>query len=716
MKGFGRKLVTIPAGKYAKFFVLGVWLIVFVLLFSAAGRFEKAQRNESASFLPGNAESFAALELEKKLPGGEQIPGLIVYHREGGLTAIDIEAIHSDLANLQAHPIKSQVGVPVLTCFAEEKVPSGRPLPKCDNDATTAILTVVKQATGNTEDLAADAKQLRGLTKSYPAGLQVKLTGAIGLADDSVRIFNSIGISVLLGALGIVVLLLLLIYRSPLLWLFPIISVVFAETSARGLATLLADSGITINGQSATIMTVLVFGVGTDYALLLVARYREELRRHQDTHEAMAFALRRSGPTVLASAATVSAALLSMVLADTNSTQSAGLIGAMGVLLAMLAMLTLLPALLLIVGRVAFWPFVPRFHGVDHFAASGFWSGLSDRIAIRPRAIWLGMIVLMAVMTLGWSSYSEGLTQSDAYLNEVDSVVGLTLLKKAVPPGSSAPTVLLVRGGADPQKVVRLALASEGIASARVTLASKQLSRIEVVLKNDPWSGSARKSVAALRTNLHRSFGDKVVTGGQTAIDFDVRRASRRDNKVIIPVALAIVFLILIILLRALVIPILLMLTVIASYFASLGFSLWVFDHVFGFPGVDPTLPLWIFIFLVALGIDYNIFLMARVREETIKAGAHAGFSRGLVATGGVITSAGIVLAGTFAVLGSLPLIYLAEVGFAVAFGVLFDALLVRSVLVPALGFDFGRFIWWPSSLAKREVDSVHTLAPAPES
>lgn len=676
-------------GRKTKFIVLLAWLLVVGALGAKAGQFEKVQTNTSESYLPGSAESLKALELERELPGGERLPGLVVFQRTGGLTAADRREIQKLNAEMKTRPLTDQAG-PATVIFAE--------------DGETATIAVAYTAKGEDEVLENNAERLRDLAERAPPGVQAYLTGGIGYGADAQEAFGSLNSTLLFGTAAIVILLLLLIYRSPVLWLLPIIAVGFAEMVSRAIGTIIAEGGTVVNGQAGGIMTVMVFGVGTDYALLLVSRYREELHRHEDTHEAMRYALHQSVPAITASAATVAASLFVLVLADNNGSQSLGPIAAIGVLVAMLSMLTALPALMLIAGRGAFYPFIPRFHDAEHFAATGFWSRLGESVRRRPRRVSALMILVMGVLALGWTSYSEGLGGNDIYTKEVDSVKGEALLSKSLPPGATAPTTLMVTGDLDDvAKVSKLVAADPGVAAVSDQIVSgEDLHRVQVTLKYDPYSDKAREVVPRLRDTVAQLEGLPVLVGGQTAIDFDSRKTSKRDNQLIIPVALVLVLLILIALLRAVLLPVVLMMTVIASYFATLGASLWVFENIFGFPGVDPSLPLYVFIFLVALGVDYNIFLMARAREETVKLGSNEGMMRALVATGGVITSAGLVLAGTFGILATLPLVFFAEIGFAVSFGVLFDALLVRSVLVPALVWLIGPRVWWPSVLAKR--------------
>jgi RND superfamily putative drug exporter len=475
--------------------------------------------------------------------------------------------------------------------------------------------------------------------------------------------------------------------------------VVFAELCSRGLGYALAEAGVTVNGQSAGILPVLVFGAGTDYALLIVARYREELRRHEDKHEAIALAMRRAGPAIVASGLTVIAALLCLTIAEVNGTAGMGPICAMGIALAMVSMLTLLPALLAIGGRRAFWPFVPRFGGEGADETHGFWRRVGERVATRPRPIWIGSIAALVVLSLGSLQADTGLTSGNQFRNSVDSVEGQELLSEAFPAGADAPTNVIVRDPADVPAVRNALARTRGVVAVGPVERGRPGARFDVILRPDPYSPEAFDLVPRLRSSARRAADGAVLIGGPTAEERDLRVASARDNRVVVPLALLVVFVILTVLLRAVVAPLILIATVVLSFAAALGVGIFFFNNVFDFPGIDPGLPLFAFVFLVALGVDYNIFLMARVREESLRWGTRQGMVRGLAVTGGVITSAGIVLAGTFSTLAILPLVFLTEIGFVIAFGVLLDTLLVRSVLVPALVFELGPRIWLPSTL-----------------
>ena len=502
--------------------------------------------------------------------------------------------------------------------------------------------------------------------------------------------------------MALVIFLLIIIYRSPVFWLIPIFAVLGAELLSRSLGYGLTEAGTIVNGQSSSILSILVLGAGTDYALLLVARYREELRRHEDKHEALAIALRRAGPAIVASGVTVILALLCLSLAKVNGTAGLGPIGALGIFCAMLSMLTLLPALLAIVGRRPFWPRIPHFGDEGTDETHGAWRRVAERVAARPGPVWIGGTVFLLVCCLGMLNFSTGLTQSNSFRGSVESVEGQDLLAKAFPTGATAPTEVIVPDPARVPAVTRALRRIDGVAQVRPVGRRAGVGvLLNAVLRPDPYSQEAFDLVGPIRRVARQAGGPDVLVGGQTAVEKDLRAATTRDTKLIIPLVLLVVLLVLVVLLRAFVAPLLLIASVVLSFGASLGVAAVVFDVVFGFPGSDPSLPLFAFVFLVALGIDYNIFLMTRVREETLTHGTRQGMVRGLAVTGGVITAAGIVLAGTFSVLAVLPLVFLTEIGFTIAFGVLLDTFIVRSLIVPAVVEQLGDRVWWPSALAR---------------
>lgn len=701
------RLLTLATGRRSKWVVAGAWLLAIVaaFAFNLPGKYSDAENNESTSFLPGDAESTKALGISEELQGGEQAPIVIVYRREGGLTPADQRAIAADRTELNG-AIESDRDT------YRSVAPFGEPQPSPNGDAALLIGNITGD--GESDTILDPIDDIRERVSDPGGGLEVKVSGPAGFAADAIKVFESINGTLLLAAVGIVFILLILIYRSPLFFWIPLLAVGFAEIATRAVGYGVTELGVTVNGQSSSILSVLVLGAGTDYALLLVSRYREELRTHDDKHAAIARAMRTAGPAIVASGCTVIAALLCLSIAEVEGTAGLGPIGAMGIAVAMISMLTLLPAMLAITGRRAFWrPAVFGWtNGIPHVGDTGAdethgaWRRVGDRVARSPRRVWMGTAAVLAVMALGFLNIDTGLTQSDGYREEVESIEGQELLSQSFPAGANAPTEIIVPQRTDVAAVTRAASQAPGVAEVRPAGQGEQGVLLNAVLEPDPYSTEAYDLIPELRDTVKAAGGQEVLVGGPSAIEYDVRRAASRDTTLIPPIALAVVFLILIALLRALVAPLLLIATVVLSFGASLGFSILVFDWVFGFEGIDPSLPLYAFVFLVGLGIDYNIFLMTRVREETQRHGTRQGMLRGLAVTGAVITSAGIVLAGTFSVLAILPLVFLTEIGFVIAFGVLLDALIVRSVLVPALVLDTGPRIWWPSRLA--ETDGEH--------
>jgi RND superfamily putative drug exporter len=681
------RILSFPAGRRSKWIVLLVWLIAMstTVVLQLPTKFADAEINETSSFLPSGTESTEVLEKVKRLRGDEFVPGVVVARRESGLTAADRKAIEQTRERL------NEVEGKGVFPFDE---------PVFSKDGTTALLNNQITAEGESERLTTLVDDYRAAVKDQPDGLEVKVSGPLGISADAVKVFEGLNGTLLLAAGSLVIFLLIAIYRSPVFWLVPTFAILCGELTARALGYSVTELGATVNGQSSSIMSVLVLGAGTDYALLLVSRYREELRHHEDRHEAMRLALTNGGPAIIASALTVAVALFSLLLADVNGTAGLGPIGALGILAALLSQLTLLPALLLMVGRPVFWPFIPRFGTTGTDAEHGMWHRIGDWIAIRPRKVWITTSVLLVIGAGGIANLTTNLDQSDTFLDTPESVVGQQLIAKAFPQGVSVPTDVLASSPATADAVAKAAESVDGIAEVVPTdVSGDEGVLLRAALTEDPYSSDAFQVIDRLRDAVQK-VDPKAEVGGETAIQRDFKRASDRDTKLLVPVILTIVFLILLILLRSIVAPILLIATVALSFAAALGVSAVVFDVLFGFNGSDSGLLLFGFVFLVALGVDYNIFLMARVREEAAIHGTRKGMLRGLAVTGGVITAAGIVLAGTFAVLGVLPLVFLAQLGFLVAFGVLLDTFVVRSILVPALVLDIGPKVWWPSALA----------------
>ncbi len=683
------RAAVFPAGRVGKWVTLAVWVLLLIGLAPFASQFEDAQENRPASFLPGSSESVEALDLLDDFPSGEVSAAIVVYRNADGLTAADEAVVRADREQINAD-------------LPEGTTPSPPPIPS--QDGTSALLAYQIISDGDSDVLSDAVDQIRGVVGEGEGDLEVAVTGPAGFATDALSVFGQINTTLLLATAGLVFVLLVLIYRSPIFWALPLAAVLFAEWVTRAAGYGIAEAGVTVNGQTAGILLVLVFGAGTDYALLLTSRYREELRRNEDRHVAMATALRRGGPAILASAGTNILALLCLALAEVDGTAGLGPVGAMGIAVAMIAMLTALPALLVIAGRRAFWPFVPKY-GSTVREASGIFRRLGDAISPRPRRVWIGTALVLGVMALGTITLDTNLTQVDDFRGDVESVEGQELLAEAFPEGAVAPTTVIVEQPATPEAVedVRSALlADPAVAGAGSIERGPPGAKFDITLVADPYSQEAFDAIAPLRDVASGADPDgSVLIGGPTAEEADFREAAIRDNLVVIPLVLVVVLAVLILLLRALVAPLVLVATVILSFAAALGFSALVFEFGFGFAGESPTLVLFAFVFLVALGVDYNIFLMARVREETVVHGTREGTLRALALTGSVITAAGVVLAGTFSVLGVLPLVTLTEIGFVVAFGVLLDTLVVRSILVPALVLDLRARTWWPSRLGR---------------
>ncbi|KUJ64762.1 hypothetical protein ACZ90_55990 [Streptomyces albus subsp. albus] len=685
-------------GPRTKWLTVLLWLVVIVALAPLATKLNDAEDNDATSWLPGSAESTKVLEASKDFRP-ETIPAVVIYARESGLTVQDRARIAKDavqVRTLRDHGVRGwetrgpRFNRPERPQAAQLYVPI-----TLDEHGWTRI----KPAVESIEDI----------TGSSSGGLQVYVTGPAGTSADFAKAFEGIDSTLLLAALFVVVVALLITYRSPTLLLVPVVTVVGALLTAQAIIYLLArHAGLTVNGQSAGILTVLVFGAGTDYALLLVARYREELRRHHDRHEAMALALHRAGPAVIASGTTVGLGMLVLLVAEMNSTSGLGPVCAIGVAVALLAMTTLFPALLVIFGRWIFWPVIPH-EGSPEPTERGVWARTGRRIARRPRTVWVVTSVVLAVLSFGIIALrAEGISNADAFTETQDSITGQQVSERYFPAGSGDPLVVVANVQRAP--AVRATVsATEGVVPGSVIrppdAAPVRDGRVllEATMTDPSDSSAAKDTVERVRDAVHPIPGADAEVGGGTAALLDAETASARDNKVVIPLVLLVVLLVLTLLLRALVAPLVLIATVVLSYTAALGISALAFRHVFDYADEDTAFPLFVFVFLVALGIDYNIFLSTRVREETIKQGTRPGTLTALAATGAVITSAGLVLAGTFAALGTLPITGFAEIGFTVAVGVLLDTFIVRSVLVTALYLDIGPRMWWPHALSRED-------------
>lgn len=695
-----RQIAGKLTGPVTKWLVVVGVLALTVAMSILGAKLNDVKDNEASSWLPGSAESTKVADELAKDVNPNDIPTLVVYHRASGLTQADFAAMDAQGKEIAA--IKGVTKQGVLTPNAAEALKAqGQNVPtlKSSDGKVAYTYFVFNFGKGGWNKIPKPADEIRDLTKID--GVDVYLGGYGGQASDFASSFEGSHTTLIMLTFLVVILILLFTYRSPILWLLPIVSAAVSYQMAGGVVYLLAKyANLTVNDQSQYILGILVVGAGTDYALLLVARYREELRRHSDRHEGMAFALHRAAPAIIASAATVVIGLMCLAFADLNSTAGLGPVLAVGVAVTLFVMVTFLPAMLVIFGRWMFWPKRPTF-GSHEPTSTGLWARAGQRINRRPRAVWMVTAGLLAVACLGlFKLDAHGLKTEDSFTQTFDSVTAQKLIF-AHDLADNSNTVQVVANTDQIGEVERAVTAVGGVGAPTDVkpLGSTGRSWFEASIKEDVSSPQAFDLVRDARAAAHAVPGAEAKVGGGAALYLDTKIASDRDNRVIIPIVLVVVFLILMLLLRALVAPLMLMATVVLSFGAALGLSSLIFRYIFDFKGADPGFPLFAFVFLVALGIDYNIFLMTRVREETATHGTRRGSLIALSSTGGVITSAGLVLAATFAVLGTLPFVFLAELGTAVALGVLLDTMVVRSVLVTALNLDLGAKIWWPSKL-----------------
>ena len=644
--------------------------------------------------LPKDNETVLVDEALKDLPGSDASAAIIVYDSETPFT-------ESQKTWLQGtFDAKTQQ----LTGGANEKFLKftnlevmGKafvPPATISENGKTAIITIPVDKSEAVDVVAERVKEMRDLAKDdLPAGMTAYVTGPEGFSADISNVFAGADFKLLATTAMVVIVLLLVTYRSPTLWLIPLLVVGTVDGMAGGLVRSLAEwLGITLDGSITGILSVLVFGAGTDYALLLISRYREELLQFTNRHEAMARALRESGPAILASGTTVILALLTLTFAQLDGNRALGIACATGVFLAMVAALTVLPAALVVFGRWIFWPLTPKFGGVNK-SDSGLWAKLGKGVSRRPVIVAIVGFILLGAMASGASGLSIGLSATDRFLAKPEAVAGQEVLANAFAAGSSTPTTVIVNN-AKVDEVVAKATAVDGVDSVKVGVKNDEITKLDVVLTDGSGTDGAYATIAALRESVHAVDGADARVGGLDAQGLDVKNAYAHDQGLVIPLILGLVFIVLLLLLRSIVAPVLLLLTVVASFFASLGAGWLVFVNILGFPALDLSVFLYSFLFLVALGVDYNIFLVTRAKEEAEKLGTRQGMIKALSSTGGVITSAGVLLAAVFAVLGVLPLVALAQIGVIVCIGVLLDTLLVRTVIVPALAFIAGKKFW----------------------
>jgi putative drug exporter of the RND superfamily len=686
------RLSRVLSGRRGKFAVLAAWMLIASIAGPTAVRLVEVLDNDQLGALPAGAEARQAQERAAAAFGGSTaLVAIAVYARDTGLTAADRAAVEADRV---AFARSAEGG----TVAPAEPSADGR-----------AMLMAFPLAGDDDAQLAAVPRVREQLAAGRPDGLRVALTGSAGAIDDVFDAFAGMDSTLLLVTILAVALILIVTYRSPVLWLLPLLAVVVASQAASAVVYLLARyAGLAVDFQSQSILTILVFGVGVDYALLLLSRYREELHRHDDRHRAMARALQRTFPAVAASAATVALGLLCLLAADLPATRGLGPVGAVGVVAAFAVMTTLLPALVVLFGRWAFWPFVPRVgrtagqHRLGRAVAAG--------VGRAPRLVWLVTAAGLVALTGGIGQLGLGLPGDRTFTREVGSVTGQHLIEEHYAAGTTAPAVIIAAAGtAGP--VSAAARATPGVTDVlpAQTSADGRWARIGAVLSAPPESDAAMSTVDRLREAVHAVPGGQALVGGETAVVVDTAAVAGRDDRLVMPLILGVVLLVLVLLLRALIAPLVLLAGVVLSYLAALGAAGLILSAI-GYPDLWVAIPLQTFLFLVALGVDYTIFLMTRAREEVERAGHRPGILTALTVTGGVITSAGVVLAATFAALTVLPLVPSVQTAVIVVVGVLIDTILVRTLLVPALALHIGPRIWWPGRLARSA-----RPAPAPD-
>jgi putative drug exporter of the RND superfamily len=700
-----RKVASIVTGRRSKWVILVVWVIAVFAVFPLGSKLTDKTTDDTQSFLPASAESTKVVKsLDEDFDQGETDDAIVVYQRDGGLTAADQQKIRADAQTIQA------AGADKIRLVGTPQIPFTPGAPPGLVSKNGDVATAVYSTPTDFENESDWGQAIRDITHADTGGMQVYVTGGVGFSTDAHDVFENLDAKLLISTVVLVLVLLGAIYRSVLVALTPLIVVFFAYTLAQAFVYLLAESGATVSTNATSILIVLMFGVGTDYCLLLVSRYREELRRTEDKHDAMARAVRRAGPAILASGLTVALAMLVLALADNKGTSSLGPVFAIGVACALIAGLTLLPALLTIFGRPGFWPrrsVVAYDPAHAEQESQGLWRRFGDRVLQRPAHALIATGVVFIAGAFGLLAYKVDYSTTSFFKHSVEAVEGFDVLRGAFPAGTLAPTTVLVEsdsGQATPAEISGIARRLEavpGVAVARDTgirSTNGQIGEVDVVLSSDPLDKSGLDIVPRIRDAVADIPNATVLVGGTSAINYDVDQANQHDLEIIAPLALLVMAIILAILLQALVAPLVLLASVVLSFACTLGISILFIRFIVGDAGFDSSIPIFAFIFLVALGIDYTIFLMARVREEARRHGTREGMLRALSATGPVITSAGVILAGTFSVLMTLPVSFTFDLGFMVALGILLDTFIVRTIMVPAAVEVLGDKIWWPST------------------
>lgn len=670
------------------------------------GKISDIASNNQSTFLPASAESTGVANELAKFQDQSSLPAIIVFSHNGqSLSKSDVTAIAMSSQKLSSiNGATGKVSPPIVS-----------------DDAKAAFVVVNMKSDSDYKAFTQTIKDDLG-ADSLPVSFLI--TGPVGFLNDLGRAFAGIDGILLLVALIVVFIILIIVYRSPILPFLVLITSMFALCAAILVVYYLAKAGIiTLNGQVQGILFILVIGAATDYALLFVARYREELKRHEKPYQALLASWRRSIEPIAAAGGTVIAGLLCLLLSDLTSNKALGPVGAIGIIFAIISALTLLPSLLLVWGRKVFWPRIPKFESTSssELPKTGIWPKFATFISTHTRKVWIGITVILVICSLGLLQLkAHGVPQSDLVLGSSEARDGQVLIDAHFPGGSGTPAYVILPASKVDQAVSALtsdkgvasvSAAAENSPSGTLPLGNKPVAfpfknatikvvngeaLLEVTLQDPADSDAAQATIERIRTSLHEVDSSARV-GGTAAVQLDTRLSADHDRAVVIPTVLVVITLILMVLLRSILAPLILLATTMLSFAATLGIAAFVFNGTFHFPGADPSVVLYGFIFLVALGIDYNIFLMTRVREESLKHGARKGVMIGLVATGGVITSAGLVLASTFAALAVIPILFLAQLAFIVSFGVLLDTIIVRSLLVPAVVYDLGKRAWWPS-------------------
>ncbi|NYH42282.1 RND superfamily putative drug exporter [Micromonospora jinlongensis] len=685
---------------------LAAWLTVAAAIVVAAAVFGTPQPDNpapvSSTGLSVQWQSTQVQRLQEQLPSSDVQPAIVVVSRgdRGALSDADRALVDARAGDLRRFAVGGQVSPAQVS-----------------PDGTVALIAVPIDTAGGQEAVTETVDQLRTALADLP-GLSAEVTGSPAFTADLSSVFDGADITLLAVTAAVVALLLLITYRSPFLWIVPLAVVAATEQlTLRAVDTIVPAVGINLQqGQVTGIASVLVFGAATDYALLLIARYREELRREEDRFAAMRAALRRTAEPILASGGTVILGVLTLLLSEQETNRALAVACATGVVFAMLSALFVLPAVLVLFGRGLFWPFVPRVGGPVR--EGRLWGRLGSAVERRPVVVAVLATLLLGGLALGGLGIRTGLSETEQFRAEPEAVTGAQTLARAFPAGSTQPVAVLTTPAAV-RAVTDAATGVDGVASARPGDAGDAVAQVDVVLEAEPGTTASDRAIEALREAVAAvpdsappaaagaDAPSGAIVGGSVAATYDSDEANDRDLRLILPIILLLVGAVLVLLLRGLLAPLLLVLTVIASFFASLGAAWLLFDHVLGFPALDSGVLLLAFVFLVALGVDYNIFLVTRAREDARSAGTRDGMLSALRVTGGVITSAGVLLAAVFAVLGVLPLITLTQIGIIVCIGVLLDTLLVRTVLVPALAFMLGERFWWPGRINRDRPEDI---------